>query len=191
LENGNDDITLLYHIKNRRNKERKKFAFETYETQHMIDLRFIIIFIALTCSVELYAQKTVVPAGSEATGIGGTSSYTLGQVFYTTATGTNGSVEKGVQQPFEIATTLGVNETTINLELSAYPNPTRNFLTLKVAKSENLQYQLFDMQGKLIESKTVRSKSSNISLENRPAAIYLLKVTKNNQLIKTFKIIKN
>jgi hypothetical protein len=120
LENGKDDITLLCHIKNRRNKERKNFAFETYESPHMIDLRFLIIFIALTCSVELYAQKTVVPAGSEATGIGGTSSYTLGQVFYTTDTGTKGSVEKGVQQPFEITTTLGVNETTINFELSVY-----------------------------------------------------------------------
>ncbi|PQB03346.1 hypothetical protein BST83_18800 [Polaribacter filamentus] len=139
----------------------------------------------------LQAQKTVTTAGNKATGIGGTASYTVGQVVYTAGTGTNGSVEQGVQQPFEISTTLGVNETTINLELSVYPNPTADFLTLKVEKIENLHYQLIDMQGKLIESKTVRSNSSNISLENQPTATYLLKVTKNNHLIKTFKVIKN
>jgi hypothetical protein len=139
----------------------------------------------------LQAQETVATTGSEATGIDGTASYTVGQVVYTTATGTNGSVVQGVQQPFEISTTLGVNETTINLELSVYPNPTTNFLTLKVEKIENLHYQLIDLQGKLIESKTVSSNSSNISLENQPTAIYFLKVTKNNHLIKTFKVIKN
>jgi hypothetical protein len=139
----------------------------------------------------LQAQKIATTAGNEATGIGGTASYTVGQVVYTTGTGTNGSVEQGVQQPFEISTTLGVNETTINLELSVYPNPTTDFLTLKVEKLENLHYQLIDMQGKLIESKTVRSNSFNISLENQPTATYFLKVTKNNQLIKTFKVIKN
>ncbi|MFT4576589.1 MAG: hypothetical protein ACI9SI_001517 [Polaribacter sp.] len=139
----------------------------------------------------LQAQETVATTGSEATGIDGTASYTVGQVVYTTATGTNGSVVQGVQQPFEISTTLGVNETTINLELSVYPNPTTNFLTLKVEKIENLHYQLIDMHGKLIESKTVSSNSSNISLENQPTAIYFLKVTKNNHLIKTFKVIKN
>jgi hypothetical protein len=139
----------------------------------------------------LQAQKTVTTAGNEATGIGGTASYTVGQVVYTAGTGTNGSVEQGVQQPFEISTTLGVNETTINLELSIYPNPTKDLLTLKVEKIENLHYQLIDMQGKLIESKTVRSNSSNISLENQPTATYFLKVTKNNHLIKTFKVIKN
>jgi hypothetical protein len=138
----------------------------------------------------LQAQKTVTTAGNEATGIGGTASYTVGQV-YTAGKGTNGSVEQGVQKPFEISTTLGVNETTINLELSVYPNPTADLLTLKIEKIENLHYQLTDMQGKLIESKTVRSNFSNISLENQPTATYLLKVTKNNHLIKTFKIIKN
>ena len=96
-----------------------------------------------------------------------------------------------VQQAFEISTTLGINETSINLELSVYPNPTTDYLTLKVEKTDNLNYQLFDMQGRLIESKAVTSSSSNINLEGQPIATYFLKITKNNQLIKTFKVIKN
>ena len=139
----------------------------------------------------LHAQKIITTAGSEATGTGGISSYTIGQIVYTANTGTNGSVAQGVQQPFEISTTLAINETTINLELSIYPNPTTNFLILKVEKIAGLTVQLYDLQGKIITSKTVNSTSTNISLEAQPAATYFLNVTKNNQIVKIFKIIKN
>tara|TARA_B100000795_G_scaffold39957_1_gene26294 strand:- start:524 stop:1000 length:477 start_codon:yes stop_codon:yes gene_type:complete len=138
----------------------------------------------------LHAQESPTAAGGEATGTGGTASYSVGQVVYTTATGTNGSVAQGVHQPYEISTVVGINETTIQLELSVYPNPTTNYLTLKVEKTENLNYQLFDMQGKIIENQKVANNSTTIKMEDLPIATYFLKVTKNNEIIKTFKVIK-
>jgi hypothetical protein len=139
----------------------------------------------------LHAQETVAAAGGEATGIGGIVSYSTGQVVYTVNTGANGSLAQGVQQPYGISTTVGISETAFNLELSVYPNPTTNYLTLKVEKTEGLTFQLHDLQGKVIESKTVSSTSTNISLEGQPTATYFLNLVKNNQLVKTFKIIKN
>ena len=139
----------------------------------------------------LHAQQSSTATGGEATGTGGTASYSVGQVVYTTASGTNGSVAQGVQQPYEISTTVGINETSINLELSVYPNPTTDYLTLKTDDNANLSYNLYDMQGKVIESKKVLSNSSNINLEGQPTATYFLNVVKNNQIVKTFKIIKN
>ena len=141
----------------------------------------------------LSAQKSVNASGGEATGTGGTASYSVGQVVYTTATGTNGSVAQGVQQPFEISVTTGINETTINLEMSVYPNPTTNYLQLKVESEqlESLTYQLIDLQGKVIASEKVTAINTSITMETLPKAVYFLNVTDNNQLIKTFKIIKN
>ncbi len=139
----------------------------------------------------LNAQEVKTSSGGEATGTGGTASYTVGEVIYTSNRGTNGSVTQGVQQPFGITTTLGINETTINLELSVYPNPTTDYLTLKTEKIEGVNFQLFDVQGKIIENKTVTNTSTNISLEAQPAAIYFLNITDKNKLLKTFKIIKN
>lgn len=141
----------------------------------------------------LHAQENAVTTGGEATGAGGTASYSVGQVVYTTATGTNGSVAQGVQQPFEISVTTGVNETSINLEISVYPNPTTNFLSLKVKseKLESLTYQLIDLQGKVIENKKVNSTTSTIKMEELPKAVYFLNVVNNNQVVKTFKVIKN
>lgn len=138
----------------------------------------------------LHAQQSPTATGGEATGTGGSLSYTVGQVVYTTNTGNNGSVAQGIQQSYEISVTTGVNETTINLELSVYPNPTTDYLTLKVEKTEGLSYQLYDLQGKVIASKTVNNNSTNISLVEQPTATYFLNVVKNNQKVKTFKIIK-
>jgi hypothetical protein len=141
----------------------------------------------------LQAQENPTATGGEATGTGGTASYSVGQVVYTTATGTNGSVAQGVQQAYEISITTGVKETTINLEMNVYPNPTTNYLTLKVDDFElsTLNFQLIDLQGKVIENEKVNSNTTSINLEKLPKAIYFLNVTKINQLVKTFKVIKN
>jgi len=137
------------------------------------------------------AQETVTAAGGEATGTGGTASYSVGQVVYTTNTGTNGSVAQGVQQPYEISVITGINETAINLEMIVYPNPTKNYLTLKVEDNVNLSYQLYDLQGKVIEDKKVTADNTTIKMEALPKATYFLRVTDNNKTVKTFKVIKN
>ena len=140
----------------------------------------------------LSAQKETVASGGDATGIGGTSSYSVGQVVYTTDTGTNGSVAKGVQQPYDISITTGVTETTISLTLSVYPNPTTNYLTLKIEEAyKSASYQLIDLQGKVIKSNKVDGDETTIKMEGLPTSIYFLSISDNNQLIKTFKIIKN
>jgi len=139
----------------------------------------------------LHAQESLTATGGEATGTGGTASYSVGQVVYTTNTGTNGSVAQGVQQPYEISTTVGINETSINLEMSVYPNPTKNYLTLKTEDNSNLSYQLYDLQGKVIENKKVNANSTNITMEALPKASYFLTVTDNKKIVKTFKVIKN
>ena len=146
-------------------------------------------FFSLLATLELSAQENTVASGGKATGSGGTVNYSVGQVVYSTNIGTNGSVSQGVQQPYAVSTTVGINETSI--QLNAYPNPTTNNLTLTTDDSESLSYQLFNIQGAEISSKTLNSKTSNISLEGHPPATYFLKVIKNNKVIKAFKIIKN
>jgi len=151
----------------------------------------LVFLFTLLAVIELQAQESPTASGGEATGAGGTMSYSVGQVVYTTNTGANGSVSQGVQQPYDIFTTVGINETSINLEMNVYPNPTSDYLTLKVEVSKGLSYQLFDMQGKLIENRKLKANNTIIQMEGLPKATYFLKVTEESQTVKTFKIIKN
>lgn len=141
----------------------------------------------------LHAQEAVLAAGGDASGGGGTISYSVGQVVYTTNTGANGSVAPGVQQPYEITIITGIELPEINLELSAYPNPTTDFLNLKISnyEHEKLSYQLYDMQGKLLEDKDIVESGTTIKMQSLPTSTYFLQVTDMQKLVKTFKIIKN
>lgn len=140
----------------------------------------------------IHAQEVTLSAGNDASGTGGTVHYSIGQVAYTTHSGINGSSAQGVQQPFEIMTVVGIEIKEIQLELSAYPNPTTHFLTLKVENytQENLDFLLTDVEGRLISSDAITSELTQITMHQLPAANYFLTVNKGDQLIKNFKIIK-
>lgn len=142
----------------------------------------------------LQAQERISATGGNASGGGGSASYSIGQLAYQTHTGTNGSVEEGVQQPYEISVVTGLEEAKgINLSVSAYPNPTTDYLTLSIVEFEisNLSYQLYDMNGKLLQSKKITGNQTSIAMGNLVPANYFVKVIQSNKEVKTFKIIKN
>jgi len=144
----------------------------------------------------LQAQESVNATGGNASGSGGSASYSVGQLAYQTHTGTSGSVVEGVQQPYEILVITAIEEAKgINLSVSAYPNPTTDFLQLKVDVStalsiQSLRYQLFDMQGKLLQSEKIMCNQTSIVMSNLVPATYFVKVIQKNREIKTFKVIK-
>jgi len=149
------------------------------------------LFIGLT---GLQAQNTISASGGNASGSGGSVSYTIGQVVYNTYTGTNGSAAQGVQQPYEISVVTGIEEAKdISLEIMVYPNPAQDYVILKIKnyEVENLRYQLYDINGSLLQDNKIVGNETNIVMSNYVSAIYFLKVTDNNKVVKTFKIIKH
>lgn len=139
----------------------------------------------------LHAQEASVSSGGDASGAGGSAAYSVGQVAYTSITSGSGSVNQGVQQPYVILITGLDNNPTI--DLSVYPNPSVAFINLNVGNQnlENLSFELFDVQGKLLVSQKITAKETAIKMDEYSAANYFLKVIDNNKEVKTFKIIKN
>jgi hypothetical protein len=153
----------------------------------------IILFILGVGLTGLYAQEVIPASGGDATGSGGTSSYSIGQIVYTTHNGTNGSAAQGVQQPYEISVVTGLEEVDgITLQSKTYPNPASSYITLKVDNNDlqNLSYQLFDMNGRLLDNKIIIDPETRFDLNNMVSGTYFLKLIQNNKEIKNFKIIK-
>ena len=140
----------------------------------------------------IISQEIISPSAGDSSGSGGSLSYTIGQVFFNTIESDYGSLFQGVQQPFEFQTLSTPALLTVQLTAVTYPNPTTEFVLLKISDTalENLQYTLFDLNGKTIDSKKINSFSTKITMKNFAIGMYLLKLTKNNQPLKTFKIIK-
>jgi len=139
------------------------------------------------------AQESTNSSGGNAIGSGGTVAYSLGQVVYTSNTGSNGTVDQGVQHAFEIFI-VGTHETTLNISLIAFPNPTSENLTLQISEfnKEKLVYQIYDFQGKLLNSGQVIAKQTVINTSSLPAATYFINViNQENTKVQSFQIIKN
>ena len=143
------------------------------------------------------AQTTISTAGGNATSSGGTVSYTVGQVAYSTQTSTSGTITQGVQQPFEIFVATALEQAKdISLQLQVFPNPVNDYLKLSVVPSatisiQSLSFQLYDVNGKLVQNNNVESNETNIMMSGFTSGTYLLKVNQGNTSFKTFKIIKN
>lgn len=152
----------------------------------------VVLLLGLGITV-VRAQEAVPASGGNGSGSGGSMSYTVGQVAYTTNSGTDATEAQGVQQPFEISVVTGIDDAkVISLEFVVYPNPTTDFIKLKTGDYdvENVKYVLYNIGGQILESNQIQSNETNISMQAYKPSTYFLKVVDNNKVIKTFKIIK-
>jgi hypothetical protein len=146
----------------------------------------------ILCVSLAQAQKSANTSGGNATGSGGNVSYSIGQVVYTTNLGSSGSVMQGVQQAYEIFS-LSINESHPDISLTAFPNPTADLLTLQVGNynNEKLCWQLYDLQGKILNQGQIQSQQTQINMKALPPAIYFIQIRKQgNTNIQSFKVIK-
>lgn len=155
-------------------------------------LKLCAIFLLGLGLIGLQAQENINAVGGNASGSGGSVSYSIGQLLYGTNTGTSGFVVQGVQQTYEISTLTGIAKG-ISFVVSAYPNPTNNDIKLDIEndKSGNLSFQLYDMNGQLLLNKKIKGNETTIGMSNLAPAPYFIKVNKGSEEIITFKIIKN
>tara|TARA_B110000285_G_scaffold215240_1_gene261411 strand:- start:296 stop:778 length:483 start_codon:yes stop_codon:yes gene_type:complete len=139
-----------------------------------------------------YAQESSNASGGDASGSGGTVAYSIGQTVYTYESGTNGNTNPGVQQPYEIYS-VGTDEELSTISLITYPNPTSDYLILEFAdySNEKIDYQLIDLNGKVILNNSINNAQTTVDLNAYSKGIYFIKVIKESEEIKTFKIIKN
>jgi len=142
----------------------------------------------------LQAQESLNATGGNAAGSGGIVSYSFGQVSYQHHTGTSGSIVQGVQQPYEISVVTAIEEARgIILTVTAYPNPTTDYLTLSIEEFDisNLSYQLYDKNGNLLQNGIISGNKTSIVMSNLVPASYFVKVSQGKKVVKTFKISKN
>jgi hypothetical protein len=141
-------------------------------------------------AIDAFAQQGFVVSGGEASGTGGLVSFSIGQINYASASSADHIIIEGIQQSGDNIT--NIEETEINLTALVYPNPTTEFLTLKVENGEfnNLSFVLYDEQGKLLLSRRFEGNETNVNVTHLPPSKYFIKVINENKEIKSFKIIK-
>ncbi|MGB1307401.1 MAG: T9SS type A sorting domain-containing protein [Oceanihabitans sp.] len=147
-----------------------------------------IVVIILTSSVSI-AQQSVLASGKNIQSTTGTVTYSVGLTHFKDATSNAGSSSSGMQIPYEVIEQLSIDETS-SIALKIYPNPTRDKIYITSKQLENLEYRLLDNTGRLIIKGKIDALNVGVNLDKLSAAFYILNITKDNSIYKSYKIIK-
>lgn len=139
------------------------------------------------------AQQALTAAGGEATGSGGSTGYTVGQVAYTTNSATSGSVAQGVQQPYTVLPTSLQTGPDGLLLLTAFPNPATDLLTLhtNTMTSPSAEARLFASDGSIVRQKVLEGSDTAFDLKNVAVGKYTLIVRDGDRPLGSFTVIKH
>ena len=135
-----------------------------------------VLMFVLTGASGQSLSPVVATAGDFFSSSSGSLSWTLGEVSTETLQKSIGILTQGFQQPHE-ATVTGLE---VNLNLSVYPNPVREFLFVKTTEAGEYLLELFNLQGQRVidqHSYADASVQLRIDMKETRNALYLLRIT--------------
>jgi hypothetical protein len=140
----------------------------------------------------LYGQNGTLSSGGLAFGAGGVMNYSIGQTDYKTLSSANTIITQGLQQTYEVIDISGLTENQYANTVFLYPNPVSDFIHLKIQNTDlsNLHVTLINSIGQEVLDQSIQEVHTILPMLELTQGIYFLKITSNNTLIKTFKLIK-
>ena len=117
-------------------------------------------------------------------------SYTIGEPVIETVSNPSNTLTQGFHQTSW--NFLGVEDLNSDLILTVFPNPVGDALTVKTEQYNNLSYQLFDENGKLIFEGNLLNSETLLYTSNLQPAAYSLRILNNQlEMVKLFKLLKS
>ena len=147
-------------------------------------LSFLLIFFSFASK----AQEVIATTGEFFSNSSASLSWTLGEVMTETYTVGGSHLTQGQQQTnYDPVLSF---EALPDIQMSVYPNPTQDRLTVVSDKSD-LTYNLQDSRGRVVLSDHSNKANFYIHMTDMEDGIYYLQIYGSNQeLIKIFKIVK-
>jgi hypothetical protein len=140
------------------------------------------------CSAAIQAQQQVIATSGNAVDYtSGSISWTIGEPVVSTLASSDKVLNQGFQQS---SLNLKAVNPDPDLKISVWPNPTINWLTLSVEKPDQILFQLFDLDGKLLQTNTLNDITTNIDFSDFISGAYQIKIVKGEKELKTITVIK-
>lgn len=153
----------------------------------------IFLLVGISSMSQTNSPELVSSAGDSFIGANCQIDWSVGELASETYTGTQNMLTQGFHQSSYIITTIDRNAD-FKYTITAFPNPTNDFISLNLDKLSDfgkVNYTIKDITGKELHADEILSDIEQINFSNYPVGIYIVTVLHNNQLMKSFQIIKN
>ncbi len=163
----------------------------------MIMRKFILIIVGLFLTVLTFSQtaspELVSSSGNSFNNTTYQLDWSIGECITASHDAGNYEITQGFHQDRYVIITAIENLHNNEINISVFPNPTTDLISLKVqcSKRESIKYTLTDISGKVLQTEKVKSDIEQLNFSTYTNGVYFLSVRQENQLVKSFKIIKN
>lgn len=140
-------------------------------------LLFALIFSFNFCFSQSLIPTVVGSSGASGTSASGNIDWTVGEVMTETFIGGN-SITQGFHQPW-VNITTSINTPPSVSEFDVYPNPFSDYLNVHFfgADNSNYRFDLYDVQGQIVYSKSMEGLSYNlIPMNDQSVGMYYLNI---------------
>jgi hypothetical protein len=148
---------------------------------------FSLLLLPAAVNAQSLDRQIIGTSGNHYVSLEATMDFTIGEPITATLTGQNGIATQGFHQGTISITS--VRETLSLAELSVYPNPTTDRLTISTA-IENALWQLHTLDGKIVASGALNLGSTTVDVTALAQATYMLTITTPLQRVNTYRIVK-
>ena len=158
----------------------------------MFKKRLFLFIIIIACNYKCIAQQAVVAAGSSISGSTGSISYSIGQIDYIAVSANSFTLSQGVLQVFNNSPVTYISTLDKLVTISVWPNPIIDKLFIKISDNteSEFSYQLFSIDGQLIETKKIFGKNATVDTHSYNSGVYVIAITQDHLKFIRFKIIK-
>jgi hypothetical protein len=148
------------------------------------------ILLLLLCTLTVSSQEVIASQGNSYSNSSVSIDFTIGEVVIATLNNTGNTLTQGFHQTN--LTVLAIDDFDINYQARVFPNPTQDLLQVEIQNFEGLNYKMYDIQGRQLSQQKINSLNTSINTTPYAKGLYLLVIlNENNQLLKTYRIIKN
>jgi len=160
-----------------------------------MNYKILIICGLLLLSIHLHlgAQTGFSTCGGDVSTVEHTISFSMGQVFYLSASSTSNYYSQGLQHSNLVSQPNGIEDLTENnLLISFYPNPVINEIHLKLKNIEmtGVNVKLYNSLGKMVLQTSFKTSEQTLKMDNYASGIYMLVVSDNQMIRGFYKFIK-
>ncbi|HOG19379.1 MAG TPA: T9SS type A sorting domain-containing protein [Salinivirgaceae bacterium] len=88
-------------------------------------------------------------------------------------------------------TITGISDASISSDITIFPNPTKNQITVDISDGnyQDLQIFIYDIQGKLQKTECLEPDNSTINISSLDSGVYILKISDNDKVLKMDRLI--
>lgn len=139
----------------------------------------LLVILSILNFSNISAQYSINAIGGSVTNMtGGSTSYSIGQIFIKSFINSDNIIIEGVQQTYNNITRT---EDIENQKFTVSPNPFFDFLRFEVntENSVQIEYFLYNFLGNLVKQGIINTNETYVSMENLFSGPYLLKLLDN------------